>query len=513
MSHHLRRLVLFVGLLTLGVLSAGVTAASAQTTELTIAVATDPLTLDPRGSMNIISWSLAYHIADPLVGKDKDLKIVPLLAESWERPNPRTWRFKLRRGVKFHTGEEVTSQAVKATIDVMMDPELAKTKKVQVSSIIRGNFRAVERVETPDPYTVVIVTKTPYRPMLMGLAQLGIVPVSGLNAAEAYIAKPVGAGPYRFVEYVPGSRLVLEANDSYWGPKPKFKRVVVRIMPENATRVAALQTGEVMAIFNVPPDTIERLRANKDLEVRDTLTTRHNYLYLQNDRPPFNDKRVRLALNYALDKDQITRVIFRGLAKPSSAPMGPATVYFNHALKPYPYDLAKAKELLAEAGHPNGLKFVMGAPFGRFINDRQVAEAAVGQLAKAGFTVDLRVEEWGTSLANLLARKYDAFFGAYGGSTDPDYMLSWLFTAKTSIIGFNKPDVEALLLEGLQATDEASARKIYERAQQIVWEDAPLGFLYFQPDIVAFNKRLKGFGPRVDEYVDIRSASLEERKD
>lgn len=509
MSQPLRGLVVVVGLLTLGVLSAGTTTAWAQTSELTIAVATDPLTLDPRGAMNIISWSLAYHIADPLVGKDKDLNIVPLLAESWERPNPRTWRFKLRRGVKFHNGEDVTSQAVKATLDVMLDPELAKTKKVQVSSIIRGNFRSVERVEAPDPYTVVIVTKTPYRPMLMGLAQLGIVPVSGLDAAEAYIAKPVGAGPYRFVEYVPGSRLVLEANETYWGQKPKFKRVVVRIIPENATRVAALQTGEVMAIFNVPPDTIERLRANKDVEVRDTLTTRHNYLYLQNDRPPFNDKRVRLALNYALDKEQITKGIFKGLAKPSTAPMGPATIYFNKSLKAYPYDLAKAKALLAEAGHPNGLKFVLGAPFGRFINDRQVAEAAVGQLAKAGFTVDIRVEEWGTSLANLLARKYDAFFGAYGGSTDPDYMLSWLFMAKSSVIGFNKPEVEALLLDGLQATDEASARKTYERAQQIVWEDVPLGFLYFQPEIVAFNKRLKGFGARVDEYVDIRNASLD----
>jgi peptide/nickel transport system substrate-binding protein len=151
----------------------------------------------------------------------------------------------------------------------------------------------------------------------------------------------------------------------------------------------------------------------------------------------------------------------------------------------------------------------MGTPFGRFINDRQVAEAVVGQLAKAGFTVDLRVEEWGTSLANLMARKYDAMFGAYGGSPDPDYMLSWLFTAKSSVVGFNKPEVETLLLEGLQAPDDAAARKTYERIQKIVWEDVPLGFLYFQPDIVAYSRRLKGFGPRVDEYVDVRGARVE----
>ncbi len=481
----------------------------AQTGELAIAVATDPITVDPRGAMNVISWSLAYHIADPLVGKDKDLKIVPLLAESWDRPDSLTWRFKLRRGVKFHNGEDVTAQAVKATIDVMIDPELAKAKKVQVSSIVRGNFRTVERVEAPDPYTVVIKTKTPYRPMLLGLAQLGIAPVSALEAGEAYVAHPVGAGPYKFVEYIPGSRLVLEANPTYWGTKPTFKRVTVRIIPENATRVAALQTGEVLAIYNVPPDAIERIRASKDLVVQDTLTTRYNYLYLQNDRPPFNDKRVRLAVNYALDKDQITRVIFKGLARPASAPMGPATAFFDKSLTPYPFDVTKAKGLLAEAGYPNGLKFVMGTPFGRFINDRQVAEATVGQLAKAGFTVDLRVEEWGTSLANLMARKYDAMFGAYGGSTDPDYMLSWLFTAKTSVVGFNKPEVETLLAEGLQAPDDATARRIYERLQKIVWDDVPLGFLYFQPDIVAFNKRLKGFGPRVDEYVDVRGARLE----
>jgi peptide/nickel transport system substrate-binding protein len=504
----MRQSVRVVGLL-LTLLLCAITLASAQTGELTIAVATDPLTLDPRGASNVISWSLAYHIADPLVGKDKDLKIVPLLAESWDRPDPVTWRFKLRRGVKFQNGEDVTAAAVKATLDVMIDPELAKTKKIQVSAFIRGNFRTVERVEAPDPYTVIIKTKAPYRPMLLGLSQLGIAPASALDGGEAYVAHPVGAGPYKFVEYVPGSRLVLEANSTYWGAKPAFKRVTVRIIPENATRVAALQTGEVLAIYNVPPDTIDRLKGNKDLVVQDTLTTRYNYLYLQNDRPPFNDKRVRLAINYALDKDQITRVIFKGLAKPASAPMGPATAFFDKALRPYPFDVAKAKALLAEAGYPNGLKFVMGTPFGRFINDRQVAEAVVGQLAKAGFTVDLRVEEWGTSLANLMARKYDAMFGAYGGSPDPDYMLSWLFTAKSSVVGFSKPEVETLLLEGLQAPDDAAARKIYERIQKIVWEDVPLGFLYFQPDIVAFSKRLKGFGPRVDEYVDVRDARLE----
>jgi len=483
--------------------------ATAQTGALAIAVATDPLTLDPRGASNIIAWSLAYQFADPLVGKDKDLKIVPLLAESWDRPDPRTWRFKLRRGVKFHNGEEVTAQAVKATIDVMVDPELAKSKKVPVSAFIRGNFRAVERVEAPDPYTVVIVTKTPYRPMLLGLAQLGIVPTSALDNSDAFIAKPVGAGPYRFAEYVPGSRVVFEANPAYWGQKPAFKRVTVRIIPENATRVAALQTGEVMAIFNVPPDAIDRIRANKDLIVQDTLTTRYNYLYLQNDRPPFNDRRVRLAVNYALDKDQITRGIFRGLAKPASAPMGPATAFFDKALQPYPYDLAKAKQLLTEAGYPNGLKVTMGTPFGRFINDRQVGEAVAGQLGKAGIAADLKVEEWGTSFANLMGRKYDVMFGAYGGSPDPDYMLTWLFTAKTSVIGFNKPEVETLLQEGLQAKDESTARQIYDKAQNVIWDDAPLGFLYFQPEIVAFNKRLKGFGPRVDEYVDFRGASLE----
>jgi ABC-type transport system substrate-binding protein len=128
--------------------------------------------------------------------------------------------------------------------------------------------------------------------------------------------------------------------------------------------------------------------------------------------------------------------------------MGPATTFFDKNLSPYPFDVAKAKALLVEAGYPNGLKFVMGTPFGRFINDRQVAEAVVGQLSKAGFSVDLRVEEWGTSLANLMARKYDAMFGAYGGSPDPDYMLSWLFTAKPSVVGFNSSRSRPRWLKG-----------------------------------------------------------------
>ena len=199
----MRQSVRAVGFVVILLLSA-IALASAQTGELAIAVATDPLTLDPKGASNVISWSLAYHIADPLVGKDRDLKIVPLLAESWDRPDPLTWRFKLRRGAKFQNGEDVTAAAVKATLDVMIDPELAKTKKIQVSAFIRGNFRTVERVEAPDPYTVIIKTKAPYRPMLLGLSQLGIAPVSALDAGEAYVAHPVGAGPYKFVEYRPG---------------------------------------------------------------------------------------------------------------------------------------------------------------------------------------------------------------------------------------------------------------------------------------------------------------------
>ena len=155
----------------------------AQTGELTIAVATDPITLDPRGAMNVISWSLAYHIADPLVGKDKDLKIVPLLAESWDRPDPLTWRFKLRRGAKFQNGEDVTAQAVKATLDVMIDPELAKAKKVQVSSIIRGNFRTVERVEAPDPSTVVIKTKTT---VVREVSEMGGIEATLSDGTEAH---------------------------------------------------------------------------------------------------------------------------------------------------------------------------------------------------------------------------------------------------------------------------------------------------------------------------------------
>lgn len=483
--------------------------AFAQTGELAIGVATDPLTLDPRGSTNIISWSLAYHIADPLVGKDRNLKIIPLLAESWERVDARTWRFKLRRGVKFHNGEEVTAQAVKATIDAMVNPEVIKGKNIQISSILRQGLRGIERVQAPDPHTVVITTKAPFRPLLGSLSMVGITPRSALDAPESYIAHPIGAGPYKFAEYTPGSRLVLEANSDYWGEKPKFKRLIVRIIPENATRIAALQSGELMAIMNVPPDAISRIRANKKLEVRETLTSRYTFLYLQNDRPPFNDKRVRLAVNYALDKEGICRGLFHGLATPASAPMGPATLFFNRALRPYPHDVVKARQLLAEAGYPNGLKITMGTPFGRFINDRQVGEAAAGQLSKAGFTVDLKVEEWGTSFSNLIGRKYDVMFGAYGGSVDPDYMLNWLFVNKTSVIGYNRPDVEALLADGLQAVDDTAARPIYERLQKMIWEDAPLGFLYNQPEIVAYNKRLKGFGPRADEYVDLRNAALE----
>jgi peptide/nickel transport system substrate-binding protein len=411
----MRRIRIRVGVLLLAIVSVGFwgAPASAQSDALVIGLATDPLNLDPRGAAHIIAWSVVYHIADPLVAKDKNAKIVPMLAESWDRPDPRTWRFRLRRDVKFHNGEPFTSESVKATIEAMLNPEQMKSQNVQISSQIAAGLRSIERVDTPDPHTAVIVTKTPFRPLPVNLSLLGMAPASAAKAGPSYVAHPVGTGPYKLVEYAPGSRVVLEANPAYWGPKPKFRRLTFRIMPENATRIAGLMSGELMGITNVPPDAIERIRGNKDLEVQSILTSRYTFLFLQNDRPPFNDRRVRLAVNHALNKEQINNGLYKGLARPAEAPMGPAAAFFNGGLRPYAFDLAKAKQLLAEAGYPNGLKITMGTPSGRFINDRQVGEASAAMLTRAGFSVDLRVEEWGTMLANMFARKYDAIYGAF----------------------------------------------------------------------------------------------------
>ena len=324
---------------------------------------------------------------------------------------------------------------------------------------------------------------------------------------EKFTEKPVGTGPYRFVERVINSRIVLESFDKYWGVKPKNKRIIFRPLPENATRVAALESGELQLINNLPTDVIDRISRNQNLQVLKASTTRVMFVGLTADRPPFNDVRVRQAMSFAIDRRSLADDLLRGYAELAGGPMHPLISGFNNELKPYVYDPERARKLLAEAGYPNGLKIKFGYPNGRYLMDKQVSEAIIGQLAKSGITSEPEMPEWATFYTRRREGKYDAWFYGMGANTmEPDYALQWFGALHFS--KYNNATVDKLLADASATTDESEATRYYKEAQRVIWEEVPWVFLYFQPDLYGASRSLDGFVPRTDEYFLLSSAEV-----
>ena len=463
--------------------------------------------LDPQIQFAVPIYALVRHIFDSLVEFDPQSKIVPKLAESWRLADPTAWEFKLRRGVKFHNGEPFTADSVKFTLERVIKPE---TKSPQAFV-----FAWLDHVEVKDAYTAIVKTKGPYRPILSILATTEMLDPKAAADPAVHGLKPVGTGPFKFVEFLPNNRVVLVRNDDYWGPKPKFKNLTFREIRDNSTRVASLETGETDVIHNPPPEDLPRLSSNPTLEVKWVPSSRALGVQFNTRKfKPAEDVRVRRALNHAVDKEALIRFILKGMTTPLRAPVTEEVAFFNPNLKPYAFDPELAKKLLAEAGYPNGFSIALGHPVGRWVLDKELTEAIAAQLAKVGIKSTLTALEWGTYLAEHAAflkgeGRFDALFSGWGTITyDADWAMRFNFHTSNRV-GYANPDVDKLLEQGRAAIDLKEAERPYWRAQEIVWNDAAWIWLFKHPEITGVNKRLKNFAPRVNEYIMVRDSWVE----
>jgi len=499
------------GAAALGALPGAGTAAPGvikPTPELVVAFSVDPGHFDPRVEAGVPGFSMMYpHMYETIVWRRKDIAPDPSLslAERWDQVNPTTLRLRLRRGVKFHNGEEFDGEAVKLTNALFTAPD----SKFPVKS----SMMVTREVRIVDKYTVEFLTSTPSRPLLRILQFQAMMSPRALKELGPRIAtNPVGTGPYKFVEYLPGQHILMEANPQYWGPKPKSTRLKIRFIPENGTRMAALEAGEVQMVTNVPPDSIKRLQANPQLEMRTSVTNRIMFVTLRTDRAPWTDKRARQALNYAIDKDAITKGILGGLAPIAQAPLPPAVFGSHPGLKAYPYDPARAKQLLAEVGAA-GATFHLGVPNGRYLLDKQIGEAIAGYLTSVGLKVELETPTWSsfvTEISKFDKAKYDGYFFGWGVVTgEPDMLMREHFHSKfTRRNAYRNPEVDRLVDEAAESFDEVKVKAAYFKSQEIVWEECPWIFLHLQPDLNAVNRRLQGFEARPDEWLILTGAYL-----
>ena len=333
---------------------------------------------------------LMDHISDQLAQTDKEGNIIPWLATSWKNIDPLTWEITLRKGVKFQDGEVFNANAVKFFYDLMRDPKFKSPSK--------SNHSWTTAVDIVDDYTVRIHTAKPDPVMPGRLTLAQAVPPEYIKKVgiDGYRKKPIGTGAYRLTEHVRDDHVTLEAFDGWWAGKPKIKTIVYRPIKEAAARVSALLAGEIDLAFDVPPELMPLIERAKNASIKRTLSVRTYFLFLNtiNKAYPTTKREVREAINYAIDRESLNKNILGGTGAPA-AWLNPHTFGINPALKPIPYDPDRAKKLLAEAGYPNGVDLDFDAFQGRYIKDKELAEAIAGQLNKVGIRAHLKINDWG----------------------------------------------------------------------------------------------------------------------
>ncbi len=467
---------------------------------LKVAIGVDLDTVDPHGQTTAMVANVLRHVYETLLWRDPgNLSLIPLLAERWEvSSDGLVYTLYLRKNVKFHDGSEFNATVVKANFDRWFDP----TVRVPV----RAQLGPVNRTEVVDTYTVRVYLSQPYPFFLDMLASYPMI--TSLPILQKFknntITEVVGTGPYKFVSWEKGKKIVLERFDDYWGQKPYIKRIEWFIMPEASTRLAALLAGDVDFAYNLPATDLDRVAGNPNLVALTPTMNRVIYVFFViKPNSPLADPRVRQALNYAIDREAIIKSILYGLAIPANDSFIPPHYLGYSPMEPYKYDPEKAKKLLAEAGYPNGFKMIMIHPTGRYLQDKQVAEAIQAYLANIGVQVELRTMDWPSYVATLTKpcsdKDYDAGLLGWGTAIPDAYFIlfgqfhSSQITPKGLAPGcYNNSEVDKYIDLARKELDPAKRAEYYKLAAQIIWRDAPWIFLYTQKNFAGKTASLKG---------------------
>jgi peptide/nickel transport system substrate-binding protein len=487
----------------LGLLAAHLMAAAAEPQgELRVALPWTPENLDPTMNLSSIRAAVGVSMFDSLVGRDAENRLVPQLAESWKLLDDTTWQFTLRKGVVFHDGEPFNAEAVRFTIRRILDPEQKSPN--------RANIAEIARVDVLDDSTINIVTRQPYAPLLYRLIDFPIVPpkYTTEKGNQVFALRPVGTGPFKFVELVKDDRLVVEAFDRHWRGAPKIRRIVFKPIPEPFTRAAALRNNEVDLVTTLPPNLARELEHAAGIKVQRIPSTWIIYLGLNAFRKPLADVRVRQALNYATDVDAIIRNVVDGNGRRMEGPFTPQMFGYDASVKGYGYDPARARRLLAEAGYPDGLDVVLDAPAGRYQGDKEIAEALGGQWQKAGFRPKVQVAEWGAYFKRYLGKQFqDAYLLGLGGPMQDADELYNLVSSKGRGLYYKNEKVDQLFDLGRSSMDPVKRRKAYTDLARVMVEDATWVFLMQQVDIYGSRDRV-AWMPRSDQWMLFQDATL-----
>jgi peptide/nickel transport system substrate-binding protein len=481
----------------------------ARTKEIVVGLGAEPRSML---AVTIVDWTtnnMLEHIYDRLLDRDaKTLKPKPMLATSWKVVNDTTWEFTLRQGVKFHNGEPFNAHAVKATIDYALDP----ANKSHYAAA--AYWKPVKEVQVVNDYAVRFVTDKPWPSLIdhISLTNSLIMPAKALKeqGPAAFAQKPIGTGPFKFVEWRRDDRLVLERNPDYWAGPADASRVTFRFIPEFSARMAALLSGEIDIMKDVPPHALEAVDRSGRAKIRSAVSSRINYLALVTLKPgPMQDLRVRRAMNHAVDVDELIKQVLRGHATRMCGSLSPANVDFAPT-ECYKHDPARAQLLFKEAGvDPAKLALTLDSPSGRYPLDKDVSLAMAAQLQRLGIKVNVVVNEWGTHLDKIKNRNTgDLFFLGWGPALWGQGTIEPLFKADATYSSYgNNKVLDDKIARAVTLVDAKARATAYAELQKIIHDEAPWVFLWQQHDLYGVANHVE-WTPRADEKVWMYDAKV-----
>ncbi|MGH7267876.1 MAG: ABC transporter substrate-binding protein [Candidatus Rokuibacteriota bacterium] len=461
--------------------------------QLVAALDSDRETLDPHQATGTIDYMVLMHVFDHLIARNPEtMKLVGGLAESWKFVDDLTWDFRIRKGVTFQNGEPLNAEAVKFSIERVLDPAQ--------KSYLRDRFKGITQVQVTDELGIRLKTEKPNPVLLERLTNLAILPPKYVKEkGDAHVAKnPVGTGPYRFVEWARGQRLVVEAHPGYWGAEPAVKTLVFRPILDVGTAIAEMLAGGVDFIRLVPPDQIPVIEASGKAYITTAPIIRVIFLNFdvvgRAGAGPVQNVKVRQAISHAIDVDGIIQHVLGGRGLRVGTVVNPMKFGHDASIKPVPYDPGRAKQLLAEAGHASGVTLEFMTYAGSIIASRQVGDAVAGYLAKAGIKTNRQhIEDIGLS-SNLerTGKLKDIYLASWGSWSvfDADMILYPRFHSSEAFAWVRDPKLDQWLDMGRNTVDPRKRMEVYSQVQRYVAEHHLVFPMYAQTSVMAVSNRI-----------------------
>jgi peptide/nickel transport system substrate-binding protein len=477
-------------------------------------------TLDPHRTSFLLAIKVHNNIYNGIVKiayDGKNVSFVPDLAKEWDIKDEKIHTFRFHQGVHFHNGDELTAEGVKWSLERVVDPT--------IKSFHAWKLAAVEKLEVLDKYTLRMSLKhpDPFLPVALtgstGRAGTIVNRRAVEQAGKAYGAEPVGTGPFKFVEWVQNSHVILDRNPDYWerdsagNQLPYLDRVHIKIISEDSSRIAALETGEIDGMDNAPQQFVSRLRKNPKLNVYTQVGGNYYNASMHCARPPFNNKTLRQAVSFAIDREAFIKVIYFGEALPAHGAISPPMTdfwdpEFESGTNGQYYDLDKAKQLVKESGYDGREVIYVTQTWGTGPRRAQVTQA---MLARAGINVKLELNEAASWRKRWRSGDYDLVDVQWSADLDPDETLypEWRTGGKWNFGKYSNPEFDAAVEVARKTLDVAKRRAAYDKAQRIIADDAPCAFIAHVNEFKVFAKYVKNFNPIPADLINMHDVWLD----